>query len=222
MKKYVRVLGAFVLCLTVFGASAGVSGAYLAKSINELNNVITPGSIEIDLTEMEWNPENGKDLVPRESVAKDPTVTNTGKNDAWVFLRVDIPVRCVSLVDAETKRKEKAADTELFLFAPKEGWTLVSKTADSGNAHYVYGYDTVVKPGETTKPLFTEISLVNVLEGELDEKEKFIVPVQAVAIQSSVDTAGEGLDAIYRDYLEQEAADAKGGAADETEAITEQ
>lgn len=221
MKKYVRTLGVSALCLAVFGVSTGVSGAYLTKSVNELNNVITPGSVEIDLTEPDWNPENGKDLVPREIAAKDPTVTNTGKNDAWVFLRVDLPIRHISIVDHETKRKEEAADTELFLFTPEETWTLISKTTDSSNAHYVYGHNTIVKPGETTKPLFTDITFVNVLEGELNETEKFIIPIQAVAIQSNVDTAGEGLEAIYKDYLEQEDADRKGGAADETEQITE-
>lgn len=217
MKKYVKAAAALCLCLAIFGGSAGVSGAYLWKPVNELNNVITPGSVEIELTEPGWDAEKGKDLVPCETVGKDPIVTNTGKNDAWVFLQVDIPIRHVILVDSETKKKKEAADTELFLFTPREGWRLISKTAESGVARCLYGYENILKPGETTTPLFTELTFVNILEGELDERERLAVPIQAVAIQSNVENAEDGLAAIYRKYLEQEEADENGESEAESE-----
>lgn len=215
MKKYVKAAAALCLCLAVFGGAAGVSGAYLWKPVNELNNVITPGSVEIKLTEPGWDAEKGKNLVPCETVGKDPIVTNTGKNDAWVFQQVDVPIRHVILVDGETKRKKEAADTELFFFTHQEGWTLISKTIESGVARRLYGYETILKPGETTTPLFTELTFANVLEGELDERERLTVPIQAVAIQSNVENAEDGLAAIYSKYLEQEAADKSGESENE-------
>lgn len=200
-------LAAAAASLTVFGAAAIVTNAFLAKTINELDNVITPGSVKIMLTEPEWNRETAEDLLPEAVTAKDPTVTNVGENDAWVFLRVDVPVRSISVVDTETKRKRERQETELFSFVADESWTLVSRTAGSDAVHYVYGYNAVLKSGKTTEPLFTEVTLVNYLEGELDGEEELVMPVTAVAVQSNVESAEEGLSEIYNECLAQEAAD---------------
>lgn len=206
MTKYKKLMPA-VMALAIFASTAGGSYAYLTHSVGTLTNKFTPGSIDVDLKEDQWKPEEGKNLNPREVVAKDPTVENTGDNEEWVFLRVDVPVKNIHVVDSTTHRKQAAADTELFSFTADTGWEQISKEVSDGYAHYVYGYKTVVKPGEKTSALFDEVKMVNYLEGDIDKDEELKIPIETVAIQSNVEGSDEGLAKIYQQYLAQEAAD---------------
>jgi hypothetical protein len=210
MKKIGKILVAVGALMILFGTSAGVTGAFLTKPVGERINIITVGSVNVTVTEPNWQEENGRNLVPGERVKKDPTVTNTGKNGAWVFLRLEIPIRSVSLVRTDTKRKEAAENHELFCFQPGNEWQLISHTREGDNACYVYGYRYVLEPGASSEPLFQELSLVNVLEGELDETEQFEIPIEAVAIQDTAGSSDKDLQNIYETYLMQEATDAKG------------
>ncbi|MDD2957327.1 MAG: hypothetical protein PHR92_02190 [Lachnospiraceae bacterium] len=207
MKKRVKIIAAITGCAAIFAASAGFTNAFLANTTNDLTNVITPGGIGIGLEEPGWKPEDAKNVLPRKIIKKDPYVVNTGKNEEWAFLRVTVPVKEISVVDPDTKRKLPAASTELFGFQASENWTLVSKIVDGSAAHYVYGYNMVMKPGEKTDFLFQEVSMVNYLEGSIDEEETLTLPIEAVSIQYNVDSAGDGLKEIYEDYLAQEIAD---------------
>lgn len=171
--------------------------------------MITLGSIEVDLTEPEWIPEKGSGLVPGDVVLKDPTAVNTGKNDAWIFLEVQIPVKKISLVDPVTRKKQEARETELFSFTAKDSWELIEKTSGETNRCYVYGYCSAVSPGEKTEPLFEQVTLANYLEGEMDESEKLTMPIEAMAIQTNVCPQGADLKEVYQQYLAQEKADSK-------------
>lgn len=210
MKHYKKTAAAVLGCMGIFLASAGITNAYLQKPAGRLDNVVTPGSIGTELTEPLWKKEAGKDLVPGQAVSKNPMVTNTGENDSWVFLRVDVPVRHISLVDPETKRKTEKKDRELLSFqADTDAWELVEKKTDAGAAHYVYGFKKILPKGASTPPLFGEVAFVNYLEGELNPEEVLTMPIEAVAIQSNVENAYAGLKSVYQEYLEQETADGK-------------
>lgn len=202
-------LPAVLAAAMVFTAASGTSYAFLTHSVGSLVNKFTPGSIEVDLTEKSWDETKARNLLPRDVVSKDPVATNTGKNDSWIFLRVDIPVKNIRTVDETTKRKSAFADTELFTFEADDGWELVSHEVSGGYAHYVYGYKQVVKPGASTTALFDEVKLVNYLEGDLDKGTKLTIPVETVSIQSNVENADKGLSAVYKEFLAQEAADSK-------------
>lgn len=209
-KPYSRMF--FVICamLMVLSAGAGATLAYLTDDA-QAENVITIGDVSIDLTEPAWDPASGKNLVPDAAVPKNPRVTNTGSLDAWVFLRVSIPVKNISAVDADTKRKLPAADMELFRFEADSNWELVSENRTASAADYVYGYRTTVAPGSSTTEFFREVSLVNYLEGELNPEEQFTIPVEAVAIQWNAERAEAGLKKIYEECLKQEESNAKEG-----------
>lgn len=209
MKKYGRILLSAIVAAGIFAAASGMTNAYLVRETQTLHNIITPGGISIALTEPAWDPESAQDLVPRQIIAKDPVVTNNGQNAAWVFLRVAVPVRTVATVDPQTKKKEPKADTELFAFDAQAGWELVDSSTDAAAVHYVYGYQKLLSPGESTGALFTEVTFANVLEGEIDGTEPLEIPVEAVAIQENVAAEG-GIYAVYAEYLRQEAADEKG------------
>ena len=100
MKKKILALslalGAFALIL-----SAGTM-AYFTDRTDVIKNTFTVGSVDITLDEGEIDPTTNKfkaggarvqanayeKIVPGTTVDKDPTVTNVGKSDAWVRVKM--------------------------------------------------------------------------------------------------------------------------------------
>lgn len=195
---------AVFLGVSLFAASSGLTNAYLTEHPKAIVNLISSRSVDVELTEPAWQPENALGLVPGSVVPKNPTATNTGKSDAWIFLRVSVPVKCISVVNPQTHRKEPPADIGIFSFLAAEGWERITaeRTADSIN--FIYGYREIVKPGEKTAPLFESVTLVNYLEGELTASDILQIPVEAVAVQDHVCEPGAALTEIYEVYLAEE------------------
>ena len=83
MKK--KILSICLVAVIAVMAIAGASLAYFTAE-DSAENVFTVGNVAIDLTEPNWD-ETGKveaeDVYPGEPLAKDPTVTNTGKNPCF-------------------------------------------------------------------------------------------------------------------------------------------
>lgn len=201
-----------VLCVMLLGSAAvGITAAFLSRSPGEVQNIITAGSVEGKLMERNWEPENAKHLHPLESTPKDPSVKNTGDNDAYIFLEVRVPVENISVVDGNGKKTVRQAH-ELFTFkADTENWELISRNMDKGAVRYVYGYKKAVSPKEETAPLFEEVTAVNYLEGELNALKTYNVEVNCKMIQSNVET--DKLPEVYSEFLKQSEADAQGGKA---------
>ncbi len=206
MKKE-KAFAALCGCLGVFLLSAGTTNAFLQRTTGQLDNEVTPGSIEAAMTESLWKEEDARDLSPGRTIAKNPSVTNTGENPSWVFLRVDVPVKRIIVVDQETKRKGEKKEVPLLTFQAEGSWSLVEEKREEGKISYVYGYQDILSPGESTPALFQEATLANYLEGELDPEEAFEMPVGAASIQSNVE--GGDPQSVYQEYLSQEAADGK-------------
>ena len=80
-------------CLVVFGGTL----AFL-KDTDSKKNVVEIGNIKLELTETQWNPETEKTAVPGQIFAKNPVLTNSGKNDEYVFLEVLIPMEEVQML----------------------------------------------------------------------------------------------------------------------------
>ena len=184
---------------------AGGTVAYLTdneKAVNEF----TVGSVEIELLEPNWKPEENKMLVPTQEILKDPQIKHTGKSDAFVYLEVAVPIKNVVTVDKEGNRTE-AKDTELFSFTAGKDWTLLQSEKKGTDQIYMYAYNKILKPSEGTTPLFEKVVFANVIEGQLDA-QKMSVPVKAYAIQSA-NTGGNSGSAIeqaktaFQKYLNQ-------------------
>lgn len=194
----VEKAAAILLGCSLFAASSGMTSAYLKSDPRILKNAVSVGSVSVELTEPAWQPENAQNLTPAGSVPKNPTVTNTGRNDAWIFLRLSVSAKHIFAVDRESGRKLPAADTELFSFAAKESWELIERTEGENAVEYVYGYKKLVKPSEATEPLFERVELVNYLEGDLTADETLHINIRAAAIQDHVCPPGAGLSEIYQ------------------------
>ena len=179
--------------------------AYLTDTDTQ-TNTFTMGEVTIDLTEPTWDeypdvdnndvPDIAENIWAGKVIAKDPTITNTGDNDAYVYLMVSVPKQNIVTAQADGTPNE-AAVIQLFNYTVNAGWTLLkSNTSGADENVYLYAYDTALAPaGVTATALFDEIEFVNVIEGQIASDVTFNIPVVAYAIQSNFG-AGEAGDVM--------------------------
>ncbi|MBO7407867.1 MAG: hypothetical protein J6V14_09585 [Clostridia bacterium] len=190
------VLSALLLTGLLIGAATltGGTSAFLTDA-ETCENEANMGSLSIELTEPSFVPDQV--LQPRQTVDKDPQVTNTGSVPALVYLKVTVPIKQVKTVSHETKMILPAETHELFSFIASEDWLPVgryNRFEPSGDHHsiYVYGYRGVLDPGETTPPLFETVTFINLLEGELPAGTEAVIDIDAYGLQS--ENVAETLD----------------------------
>lgn len=136
-------------------------------------NVITTGGVDIELLETavkdgEVVPfEDVSGVLPGDEISKIVEVKNTGKSDAYVRVSVE---KAVTL----TEGLEGEVDLSLVkLDINTEKWT---------EADGYYYYNEVLKPGETTAPLFTTVNFDGQM-GNLYQNCTVTVSVAAQATQ---------------------------------------
>ena len=179
MKKNKTVIAAVILLLVIV---VGGAVAYFTDT-DIKTNTFTIGSVDITLTEDGWDaladtnnndiPDAAEDMMPGESVTKDPLVNNVStKNPAYVFVKVEVPCTTVA---------SPATPEEIFTYTTNAGWTELSTAAvactSGGTATHVYYYGsngtlTVLAkaadastPTSTTNPVFSSITLRSTLTG---------------------------------------------------------
>ena len=97
MKK--RMIAGIIICAALaVSFLVGSTFAYWSDG-DTSDNLFTIGKVAIDLRETGF--EEGSEsetggLTPGKSVVKNPTVTNTGKNSTYVFLKVTVPTGIVA------------------------------------------------------------------------------------------------------------------------------
>lgn len=141
MKKII----AFLLVVSLTAAIAiGGTLAYLTDRDSEAN-VFTVGDVNIGLDEV-YEPDS--ELIPGQPVVKEPTITNEGPNDAWVWATVAVPMNLASVIDFN----EQGA-----------GWTWDNGTnvQIEGKDYVLYTvlYNEALENGEVTSELFKTVEL---------------------------------------------------------------
>ena len=104
-------------------AVMSVSGicAYFTDTDSAVNN-FTVGEVKIDLDEPSFPTPPPEDVPPGGEVEKDPQVENTGKNSAYVFIKVAAPKDTFIKAAADGTRIDKEAVLqELFLVKSGDG-----------------------------------------------------------------------------------------------------
>ena len=201
-KNTVKIMTlAGILCL----ASVGGVSAYLTD-YEKVSNEFTVGKVDIELKEPEWKPEENKKIEPSKVIHKDPQITNTGTNDAFVYMEVSIPMANVEAAAENGERLGKKVQ-ELFYFEAKDSWTQLSVQNAESRRTYTYAYKKILKPQETSEALFDTVKFLNLIEGQLDG-QTFEIPVRAYAIQTSYtggssDNLSEQIKAAYEKYVNQ-------------------
>lgn len=194
--KGILMGGTVVLALCGLLAAGKVLGlsAYFTDN-GTARNTFTIGKVTIDLDEPEWTPDPDN-ITPNQTFEKDPTITNTGDNDAFVFMQVEVPCAYVITANAGGTRNPQAL-TDLFSYETNDGWTLmytedISEKTPTGTqiiAHrytYTFGSEaacTALAPGADAT-LFDTVTFANLVEGQLED-QTVNMDIKAYAIQTS-------------------------------------
>ena len=189
MKKRMLAVVLAVCALAVL--AIGSTFAFFTSNDNA-GNTFTMGNVKIELTETSTESEgvktgevaeDGKGIkysgaMPGDVFSKEPTVTNTGDNTAWVRVKIDVAVTGVA-------EGTEPADMEANIAALKEsivadmvanyGWAV--KTTDDG---YVY-YKTPVE-SNCTADLFKTVTIPTSWGNEA-AGASFSIEISAQAVQ---------------------------------------
>ena len=202
--KYL-MLADVILILTMLLSLAFMSG------FDEVTNRFKIKNMDIALYENNYSNLTNKQkstLIPNSVLPKDPLVKNTDQTDAFVFIKVTVPVynstnvapdgtitgsrrpqevfflktaQAVNEAAASFHTKADEADKEYWVEIPsyEEGTDYQSSTRT-----YIFGYSVYLKPEEITETLFDYIELKNILQYEIDPDEIMDVTVDAYGIQA--------------------------------------
>lgn len=179
MKKKNMVLVALLALL--LGLVAYGTVAYFAGEAH-VTNVITTGTVNVELVET-WNPEDGKNVMPGQTVSKKVEVRNTGTGDAWVRVHVTTSAKDPSGAYLETALISLVG-TDVTDEAGKQAWI-------PGEGDWYYYYEPL-PPGEMTAlPLFTAVKFDTAMGNEY-QGATIEVAVSAQAVQSKNNPAPNG------------------------------
>ena len=217
-KKAIIIIAIIAVLIAVALLVKGIT-AYLTATDSKINT-FTVGSVSISLLEPQWDNladanNNGiKDLAEnitaKQTVTKDPQVKNTGRNEAYVYLKVKVPKAKISQYDSAT--------SELFTYSVNAGWTALADTTvnEQDYIERVYYYssnDAKLAPNATTPALFDSVTFANIksLPQNLQLNEE-LVEITAYAIQTNnIDgitnemTTAQKVKKAYETYFAQEA-----------------
>ena len=204
MKKTKTIIAAVILLLVFL---VGGAIAYFTDT-EQKTNTFTIGSVDITLTETGWEaltdtddddiPDDAEDMLPGESVTKDPTINNVStSNPAYVFAKVEVP--CTTIVAPATTSEE------LFTYSTNAGWTeltisneLPVACTSGGTATHVYYYGSngtltsLAAGASTTNPVFSSVTLRSTLKGN----EGLTGNKQIVVTGYGIQTEGLGLNSV--------------------------
>lgn len=145
--------------------------AYLTATDQVKNIFGFTDKLDIEVVEPNWNPDNAQNLLPTQSVTKDPALHNPNKVDVYVFADVVIPQKDIVTANADGTLNESAA-VDLFSYELNDGWTLKDTiVGDDGTVTYRYVYNDVVPAGETSGSIFDEVAIVNYVNEQFNTEE---------------------------------------------------
>ena len=202
MKKKKTVIMILTGCIVLLIAVIIGTIAFFTSN-NSVTNTLTVGNVHIYLSETEYPGNDASEvtnMISYSEVAKNPQITNVGTNDAFVFLRVTVPVRNVTEVSENGTPGTKKAQ-EIFYFKDENddktvfnnnfdnNWIELEDCVEgtdykSDTRTYVFGYKDAVSSGDITESLFDKVQLKNVIEGELVANQAQTIKIEALAIQS--------------------------------------
>lgn len=177
-KRRLLILALIVSMLAII--AAGTLAFFTDEETNY--NVITTGSLDLDLVEEIENgepwPEDGFDNIePGMDVTKIAYVENCGPTDAYVRVSLDKKITPAEGIDAELNFDHITLDINTTDWTERDGY---------------YYYNKVVKPGEETEPIFTNVHFGVELGNEyMNAKVEITVNMQAVQAQNNGNSALE-------------------------------
>lgn len=171
MKKKMFVCAFVAICLSIVAYGTIAYFTYEETAAN----VITSGTVKIDLQEWAISEESGEqvpfedvtDVVPGTEVSKIIQIKNTGSQPAWVRIGLEKSILLAEGITGEVDISLISYDLNTEDWTEKEGY---------------YYYNKALDPGETTEPLFTKVVFAKTM-GNMYQESKAIIEVSAQATQ---------------------------------------
>ncbi len=184
-----------IVSLALAGAIA-ITGAFAYLTATDTaENLFTVGNVKAELTEPNWLPNVDSDndgiadtlsnIIAGQDINKDPTITNIGTNNAYVYIMVEIP----KAYEIDVKNENDTITENhhpLFGFETNTGWTLVnSQTGTETDAYdyYLYAYDTFLSPNESAT-LFNSVTFASIANPDSEYLKNLDIKITGYAIQS--------------------------------------
>jgi hypothetical protein len=196
----IAATAALIAVLSAIGSAA----AFLVSTDAKVNSFAV-GEVEISVIEPAWEEGTASTaLEPGQQVEKDPVIKNTGVNDAFVFMVLDLPKAMgLMLFDENGSLQRTPPDKGTLLFEPQlavgydRHWKIISETdIDDPDREYlrqVWAYAVPqgeafgmkpLAPGDSTLPLFEAVRYTWAVEGQGLTEKRFNLPVCGYAIQA--------------------------------------
>ena len=198
MKKKLTALG--LVLAVVASLFAGMTLTYFTDK-GTVTNTFTVGNVDIKVYETDANgqeTEAGRlyeNVVPGVKYAKDPTIKNIGRNDAYARMLVTVPLDLFQALAT----KGITDLTDVFGGHGPADWVFAGSYADTtaNTMTYVYNYKNVLPPNASAT-LFTSFTLPSFLTQEdLANWDRFYIVVEGQAIQKEgFDTADDAYGAL--------------------------
>jgi hypothetical protein len=201
-KRLLTVLS--LVLAAVLLAGAGITWAIATAPTESRANTFTVGNVVVVLEEPEWDENEPPDTVVwgNRRIKKDPRTFNSGKNPAWHFLEIWMPMAQVRVVSNDAGGNPTVIGPsemqELFAWeyngaaGTNPNWTQLFSPEESDDGEYMiytFGYNQIVQPNGRSQALFTSVKAINLLEGDLPMGTVLRMPINTYAIQS--DNLGE-------------------------------
>ena len=176
MKKKILYIAAIVICLSLI-----TSGTYAYFTTSDAaRNVITSGGIEVNVVEQQLvngtlqpYPNQPIQVMPATTVSKIVSVQST-EQAAWVRMNYTLTVYDADGKEMEIPTDELARvigiDPDTTNWTLKEGW---------------WYYNTAIKSGETTNPLFKEVVFSGLYMDNKYQLCTVVIDVTAQAVQQA-------------------------------------
>lgn len=170
-----KTMVALVAAAAIAGLGIGTSVAYMTDHETAKNEftVVGKDGLNAKLTEPSWDPDKGRLVLPNQTVSKDPQVTNTSDIDldGNVALKVEF-LYSDECPDTSKRGTALSAQDMAYVYdvydidwnADDEGDWVRFDGEDASKQTQCFYYKDVVKrnlpdDGDTTVPLFTEVSV---------------------------------------------------------------
>ena len=186
MKKKLPIIIAVIVAILIIGGVV----AYLTDTDSK-RNVFTVGSVKISLSEDNWDEFSGQSVMPGQTVQKDPTIENIGKNSAYVYIKVEQPI--VNLTSGEGP---------LFSYTTNSGWNVLGDNSSSNCPilSTVYYYNTELAKDTSTNSLFDEVTLNNYNQSSAIGNKNIVIT--GYAIQSNYLPSRTTIQSAYNTYFD--------------------
>ena len=158
--KKKKLLTAALSMLLVAALAVGATLAYLSTRTNiETNTFTFAENIRALLTEPNWDPDNGLELVPGAEIPKDPQITNTSNNGVDVYASIRL-----EFVDGAGVALSATDMTKLMGLISvnwnNANWT-IADTAMANKTEQIWIYEGKLAPAFTTTPLFDKVTILD-------------------------------------------------------------